>query len=95
MQILALSPMELELELRPMEPLKDLPQIGTLLLRPRTKAADSSTHGKDVDGSLDVCIRVEKDQHDSNDKTQSYDSGEETSSPTDPHAAEGSVKEHA
>lgn len=36
------------------------------------KAADSSKHGKDNDGSLDVCIRVEKDQHDREGKTQSY-----------------------
>ncbi|KAL2067156.1 hypothetical protein VTL71DRAFT_1580 [Oculimacula yallundae] len=36
------------------------------------KAADSATHGTYADGSLDVCIRVEKDQHDSDGKTQSY-----------------------
>jgi hypothetical protein len=36
------------------------------------KAADSEKHGADNDGSLDVCIRVEKDQHDPEGKTQSY-----------------------
>ncbi|KAI9051101.1 hypothetical protein LZ554_005205 [Drepanopeziza brunnea f. sp. 'monogermtubi'] len=36
------------------------------------KAADSSKHGKDSDGSLDICIRVEKDQHDKEGRTQSY-----------------------
>ena len=36
------------------------------------KAADSTTHGTDSDGSLDVMIRVEKDQHDKSGKTQGY-----------------------
>jgi hypothetical protein len=36
------------------------------------KAANPETHGKDTDGSLDVCIRVEKDQHDKEGKTESY-----------------------
>lgn len=36
------------------------------------KAADTSKHGKDADGSLDVCVRVEIDQHDKEGKTQSY-----------------------
>jgi hypothetical protein len=36
------------------------------------KAADSESHGKGSDGSLDVCIRVEKDQHDKSGVTQSY-----------------------
>lgn len=36
------------------------------------KAADSEQHGKDTDGSLDVCIRVEMDQHDKEGKTQPY-----------------------
>ena len=36
------------------------------------KAADSKKHGQDADGSLDVCIRVEMDQHDREGKTQGY-----------------------
>jgi hypothetical protein len=36
------------------------------------KAADMEKHGKGSDGSLDVCIRVEMDQHDPEGKTQLY-----------------------
>jgi hypothetical protein len=36
------------------------------------KAADMEQHGGETDGSLDVCIRVEMDQHDSEGKTQAY-----------------------
>jgi hypothetical protein len=36
------------------------------------KAADSERHGKDTDGSLDVSIRVEMDQHNKEGKTQAY-----------------------
>jgi hypothetical protein len=36
------------------------------------KAADSEQHGKANDGGLDVCIRVEKDQHDREGRTQGY-----------------------
>jgi hypothetical protein len=36
------------------------------------KAADMEKHGKGSDGSLDVCIRVEMDQHDKDGKTQLY-----------------------
>lgn len=36
------------------------------------KAADVEQHGKGVDGSLDVAIRVEIDQHDKEGKTQLY-----------------------
>ncbi|KAG0649976.1 hypothetical protein D0Z07_3911 [Hyphodiscus hymeniophilus] len=36
------------------------------------KAADTAAHGTDTDGSLDVMIRVEKDQHDAMGKTQAY-----------------------
>ncbi|KAF4632418.1 hypothetical protein G7Y89_g5706 [Cudoniella acicularis] len=36
------------------------------------KAAHAETHGGDADGSLDVCIRVEKDQHDKEGKTEQY-----------------------
>jgi len=36
------------------------------------KAADMEQHGKGSDGSLDVCIRVEMDQHDLEGKTQLY-----------------------
>lgn len=36
------------------------------------KAANVDTHGKESDGSLDVCIRVEKDQHDAEGKTELY-----------------------
>ncbi|KAG4440013.1 hypothetical protein IFR05_004527 [Cadophora sp. M221] len=67
------------------------------------KAADSSTHGKDADGSLDVCIRVEKDQHDSNGKTQSYGMtiptlqihpGVSNKTLEKRHPAEGTVREY-
>lgn len=36
------------------------------------KAAKVETHGGDADGSLDICIRVEKDQHDKEGKTEQY-----------------------
>lgn len=36
------------------------------------KAADSRKHGSGTDGSLDVAIRVEKDQHDSEGNTTAY-----------------------
>lgn len=36
------------------------------------KAASSTEHGKGNDGSLDVCIRVEIDQHDREGRTQGY-----------------------
>jgi hypothetical protein len=36
------------------------------------KAAAAETHGKSTDGSLDIAIRVEKDQHDREGKTESY-----------------------
>jgi hypothetical protein len=36
------------------------------------RAAHSATHGSDSDGSLDVMIRVEMDQHDKMGKTQGY-----------------------
>lgn len=36
------------------------------------KAADFERHGKDNDGGLDVCIRVEIDQHDKEGKTEPY-----------------------
>jgi hypothetical protein len=36
------------------------------------KAADSTKHGNGTDGSLDVCIRVERDQHDKDGNTTSY-----------------------
>ncbi|KAL2146666.1 hypothetical protein VTI28DRAFT_2816 [Corynascus sepedonium] len=36
------------------------------------KAADPARHGRDSDGSLDVCIWVEKDQHDPSGRTQGY-----------------------
>jgi hypothetical protein len=36
------------------------------------KAAENATHGTDSDGSLDVMIRVEMDQHDKMGKTQGY-----------------------
>ena len=36
------------------------------------KAANSATHGTDTDGSLDVMIRVEMDQHDKAGKTLGY-----------------------
>lgn len=38
----------------------------------RHKAADSARHGQDSDGSLDVCIKVEMDQHDKEGRTQGY-----------------------
>jgi hypothetical protein len=38
----------------------------------RHKAADFEQHGKGSDGSLDVCIRVEMDQHDPEGKTEHY-----------------------
>ncbi|KAI0171944.1 hypothetical protein GGR52DRAFT_580714 [Hypoxylon sp. FL1284] len=36
------------------------------------KAAAFETHGKDHDGGLDVCVRVEIDQHDKEGKTEPY-----------------------
>lgn len=36
------------------------------------KSADATRHGKDTDGGLDVCIRVEMDQHDPEGNTRSY-----------------------
>ncbi|KAK3362731.1 hypothetical protein B0T25DRAFT_14438 [Lasiosphaeria hispida] len=36
------------------------------------KAASPTEHGKGFDGGLDVCIRVERDQHDSQGFTQGY-----------------------
>lgn len=36
------------------------------------KAADEAQHGKGSDGSLDVAIRVEKDQHSKDGKTEHY-----------------------
>ncbi|TAQ87916.1 hypothetical protein B7494_g3755 [Chlorociboria aeruginascens] len=36
------------------------------------KAADSEQHGQATDGSLDVCIRVEINQHDEEGKTRAY-----------------------
>ncbi|KAI0206212.1 hypothetical protein F4808DRAFT_111048 [Astrocystis sublimbata] len=36
------------------------------------RAANSDTHGKLADGSLDCCIRVEIDQHDKEGKTEPY-----------------------
>lgn len=36
------------------------------------KAADPGRHGQGADGSLDVCIWVEKDQHDPEGRTQGY-----------------------
>lgn len=36
------------------------------------KAADSEQHGKGADGGLDICIRVEMDQHDKQGRTQGY-----------------------
>lgn len=36
------------------------------------KAASPTDHGRDNDGSLDICIRVEIDQHDREGKTESY-----------------------
>ena len=45
---------------------------GELNAGTKHKAADSERHGKGIDGSLDVCIRVEMDQHDGEGKTQGY-----------------------
>ncbi|CAL3968856.1 unnamed protein product [Diplocarpon coronariae] len=68
------------------------------------KAADSSRHGKDTDGSLDVCIRVEVDQHDKEGRTQSYgmtipplkfEHGVSDKTLQKIHAIEGTVSEHA
>ncbi|KAH8591574.1 hypothetical protein B0O99DRAFT_631791 [Bisporella sp. PMI_857] len=36
------------------------------------KAANATHHGRDHDGSLHVCIHVEKDQHDASGQTQGY-----------------------
>lgn len=36
------------------------------------KAASPTEHGRDNDGSLDICIRVEIDQHDREGRTESY-----------------------
>jgi len=36
------------------------------------KAANEEKHGQDADGSLDICIRVEMDQHNKEGKTQGY-----------------------
>lgn len=36
------------------------------------KAASPTEHGRDNDGSLDICIRVEIDQHNSEGRTESY-----------------------
>ncbi|CZT08944.1 uncharacterized protein RAG0_13868 [Rhynchosporium agropyri] len=67
------------------------------------KAANSETHGTYADGSLDVCIRVEKDQHDRDGKTQSYgmtiptlrfEPGISNKTLEKRHPAEGTVKEH-
>ncbi len=66
------------------------------------KAADTTKHGKDTDGSLDVCIRVEMDQHDREGKTQSYgmtipilkyDRGISDRTMKKSHAVEGTVNE--
>lgn len=45
---------------------------GELGAGTRHKAAAFETHGKDHDGALDVCIRVEVDQHDKEGKTEPY-----------------------
>ena len=45
---------------------------GELNAGTKHKAADNERHGKGTDGSLDVCIRVEMDQHDKAGKTQGY-----------------------
>ena len=67
------------------------------------KAADRASHGKGADGSLDVCIRVEKDQHDGEGKTQSYgltiptlkvEAGVSNKTLEKRHPAEGTVQEH-
>lgn len=36
------------------------------------KAAQAAEHGRDNDGGLDICIRVEIDQHNSEGRTESY-----------------------
>lgn len=36
------------------------------------RAASATLHGKGNDGSIDICIRVEIDQHDKNGRTESY-----------------------
>lgn len=36
------------------------------------RAAQAAEHGRDNDGSLDICIRVEIDQHDAEGRTESY-----------------------
>lgn len=36
------------------------------------RAAQPEEHGRENDGSLDICIRVEIDQHDSEGRTESY-----------------------
>lgn len=36
------------------------------------RAAQAAEHGRDNDGSLDICIRVEIDQHDGEGRTESY-----------------------
>merc|ERR1711977_536427 len=68
-----------------------------------SKAKDRSSHGKGADGSLDICIRVEKDQHDSEGKTQSYgltiptlkvEPGVSNKTLEKRHPAEGTVQEH-
>ncbi|PBP19762.1 hypothetical protein BUE80_DR009394, partial [Diplocarpon rosae] len=68
------------------------------------KAADSARHGKNTDGSLDVCIRVEMDQHDNEGKTQSYgmtipllkfEHGVSDKTLKKIHAIEGTISEHA
>ncbi|KAG9242756.1 hypothetical protein BJ878DRAFT_513928 [Calycina marina] len=46
--------------------------IGEVDAGTKHKAADSTRHGKDEDGGLDICIRVEIDQHDNAGKTQGY-----------------------
>ncbi|KAI2783542.1 hypothetical protein F4815DRAFT_355213 [Daldinia loculata] len=45
---------------------------GELGAGTKHKAANFETHGKDNDGGLDVCIRVEIDQHDKEGKTEPY-----------------------
>lgn len=55
--------------------------------------AATSQHGKAHDGSLDVCIRVEIDQHDAEGKTQGYGLTVpllEYSAPTDSSSSPGS-----
>jgi len=38
----------------------------------RHKAADPARHGRGTDGGLDICIKVEMDQHDRQGRTESY-----------------------